>query len=333
MHRLSLLLVLVPVLVFSSCRSGRHSLDIDASAVKIDPVVIHRYDRDIFSVNRNDLRNGLENLKGKYSFFLGTDLGDTSKLREMREYLDNPRNADFARSCGEFFPGMKAEETQLTEAFRHVKYYFPETRIPRVYTYISGGDYQNPVILADSVMLIALDAFLGSGNKAYQSDGLSLYLVQRMVREQIVPSCMREMAARFCPEDPSALNLLDQMVNAGKRLYVLEAFLPTLADNIRMNYTPEQSAWCLKNESHIWAAIIENKMLYSTDSKVSRMFLTDGPCTQEFGKESAPRLGEWIGLRIIESYMGNNSGVTLQELLAEKDAQQILTRSGYKPEK
>jgi hypothetical protein len=53
----------------------------------------------------------------------------------------------------------------------------------------------------------------------------------------------------------------------------------------------------------------------------------------EFSKDSPSRLGEWIGLQIIRSYMQKNRDVTLQMLLQETDAQKILTLSGYKPEK
>jgi hypothetical protein len=63
------------------------------------------------------------------------------------------------------------------------------------------------------------------------------------------------------------------------------------------------------------------------------MFLSDGPYTMEFSKDSPSRLGEWIGLQIIRSYMQKNPDVTLQMMLQETDAQKILTLSGYKPEK
>jgi uncharacterized protein YjaZ len=63
------------------------------------------------------------------------------------------------------------------------------------------------------------------------------------------------------------------------------------------------------------------------------MFLADGPYTMEFSKDSPPRLGEWIGLQIIRSYMQKNPEITLQMMMQETDAQKILTLSGYKPEK
>ena len=50
-----------------------------------------------------------------------------------------------------------------------------------------------------------------------------------------------------------------------------------------------------------------------------------------FEQQTTPgRLGVWLGWRIVESYMEHNEEVTLQELIAEGDAQKILENSYYK---
>jgi len=89
----------------------------------------------------------------------------------------------------------------------------------------------------------------------------------------------------------------------------------------------------VKNEAHVWAAIIENRMLYTTDGKLIRSFMADGPFTAEFSKEAPSRLGEWLGWQIVRKYLENQPEVTFQQVMNEKDPQKILTLSGYKPEK
>jgi hypothetical protein len=154
-----------------------------------------------------------------------------------------------------------------------------------------------------------------------------------MTPDHIVPEVMKALAGSIYPENPSAMTLLEQMTEAGKTQYWLDAMLPDYPVYLRFSYTQGQVDWITKNEPHIWAAIIENNMLYSTDGKNARVFLADGPYTTEFGKETPPRMGEWIGWQIVKSYMDKNPGVTLEQLLAEKDAQKILTLSGYKPDR
>ena len=60
-------------------------------------------------------------------------------------------------------------------------------------------------------------------------------------------------------------------------------------------------------------------------------YLNDGPFTSEVSQDAPGRLGIWLGWRITESYMEHNENVSLQELMAEPDAQKILENSYYKP--
>lgn len=326
--------IMLTVLLFASaCNWNKDRLRIDLSGIKIRDVKIHRYDLDLFRVPVADLEKGLTAIKDQYRFFLGTDLTDTLKIAEMRSYLQNPRNIDFHKACKEYFTDMTTTEKELTEGLRHFKFYFPDAVIPEVYSYISGGDYENPVRLVDSVMIIALDTYLGKDFKPYLSDGLPLYRTVRMTPDNIVPACMKEMINTVYPGNPEAVTLLDQMVDAGKKLYLLDAMVPDIPAFLKIEYTPAQLEWIRNNESHAWAAIIENRMLYSSDGQVIRIFLADGPYTPEFTRESPPRIGQWIGWRIVKNYMDNNSDVTVQQMISEKDSQKILSLSGYKPGK
>ncbi|MCX6247712.1 MAG: hypothetical protein NTW10_08260 [Bacteroidetes bacterium] len=321
------------VIAFGGCNWQKNRLQVDVSGVGVPDVRIHRYDVDLFKVPVSNLKNGLEQIQNSYYFFLGTDLGDPKKLDEMRAYLENPRTIDFQKASEIRFKDLSKVEKDLTDAFRHWKYYYPDIRIPRVYSYISGGDYSSPVQLVDSVMIIGLDNYLGKDFKPYLSDQLALYKAERMTEDHIVPDCAREIVNAMYPETVAPNTLLGGMVEAGKRQYFVDALIPDIPGYLKLDYTKAQYTWAEKNETHVWAALVENQMLYSTDGQYFRMFLADGPYTMEFSKDSPPRLGEWIGLQIIRSYMQKNPEVTLQMMMQETDAQKILTLSGYKPEK
>lgn len=320
-------------IAISGCNWHKNRLQVDVSGVKIADVRIHRYDQDLFNVPVTDLKAGLERIQHTYYFFLGTDLNDTKKLDDLKAYLENPRNVDFQKASEIRFRDLSKVEKNLTEAFRHWKFYFPEVKIPRVYSYISGGDYTNPVQLVDSVLIIALDTYLGKDFKPYFADGLALYKAERMTEDHIVPDCVREIVNATYPESTAPMTLLGGMVEAGKRQYLVDALIPDVPGYLKMDYTKEQYSWAEKNETHVWAALVENRLLYSSDGQYFRMFLADGPYTMEFSKDSPPRLGEWIGLQLIRSYMQKNPEITLQMMMQETDAQKILTLSGYKPEK
>lgn len=321
------------IIAINGCNWHKDRIHVDVSSVKVADVIIHRYDQDLFRIPLTDLQEGLQKIQSVYPFFLGTDLSDPKKLDDMRAYLENPRTIDFQKSCENRYTNLSKEKKDLTDVFRHWKFYFPDVKIPRVYTYISGGDYTNPVQLADSVMIIALDNYLGKDFKPYMSDGLSLYQVERMTEDHIVPDCAREIANVIYQPPTAPSTVLGAMVEAGKHLYLLDILIPDLPGYLKFNYTKSQYSWAEKNETHVWAALIENRLLYSSDGQYFQMLLADGPYTMEFSKDSPPRLGEWIGLQIIRSYMQKNPEINLGMMLHETDAQKILTLSGYKPAK
>jgi hypothetical protein len=320
------------ILALCGC-DRRNKLDIDVSRITCPPVKIKRYDLDLFNANNANLRNNLKQLQPKYRLFLGDSLDNPSSISPLKEYLESPRNQDFIKSVRVKYPEVSNIETGLTEAFKHFRYYFPSFHIPLVYAYISGGDYEYPIQFSDSVLLIGLDNYLGKDFAPYKEDGVSLYQLNRMNEDYIVPDCTRLLASSNFPVETGGSSLLDIMVEAGKRLYFQDAILPGTPERIKIGYTPEQYEWISKNEKQVWAAIIENRMLYSNDGRIIRVFTSDGPFTAEFSKASPPLLGNWIGWQIVKHYMERNPEISLEQLLKEKDSQKILAGSKYKPEK
>jgi len=55
--------------------------------------------------------------------------------------------------------------------------------------------------------------------------------------------------------------------------------------------------------------MIENKLLYSSYNQAMSKFITDGPFTTDFSKESPAKIGSWIGWQIVRSYMNHNRKV------------------------
>jgi len=328
----------IPALIFillmvSACNWSSERVQVDVSNIPVDAVKIHRYDNALFSIPLDKLAVGLEQIKPQYPFFLNTDLTDTAKINNLKEYLTNIRTIEFYQAAHDRFTDLSSLESSLTEAFRHFIYYYPDAVLPRVYTYISGGEYDHPIQYVDSVLLIALDAYLGTGFKPYSADGLPLYKINRMEPEFLLPGCMRAMEEAYYPVRYPGNTLLDQMIDAGKRLYFLDAMIPDYPLRFKISYTDEQITWITVNEAQVWAAIIENQLLYSSQGSTIRAFLADGPFTADFSPESPPRLGEYLGWRIVKAYMEENPEVTLQELIDETDSQKILSRSKYKPSK
>lgn len=325
--------LLISLLCLGSCRFSSSRLQVDISKIPLKGIQIHRYDKALFTIPLDSLQNGLRQIRPQFLFFLNTDLSDSAKINNLKEYMTNIRTIEFYTASRNRFPDLSNLELDLTDAFRHLLYYYPDAPIPRVYTYISGGEYEHPVQYVDSVLLIALDAYLGTGFTPYGADGLPLYKVTRMEPGFILPDCIRAIEEAYYPVSYPGNTLLDQMIDAGKRLFFIDAMIPEYPDRFKISYTEKQMDWIKANESQVWAAIIENQLLFASQGSTIRTFLADGPFTADFSPASPPRLGEYLGWRIVKAYMEENPEITLQELIYETDTQKILSRSKYKPSK
>jgi hypothetical protein len=71
--------------------------------------------------------------------------------------------------------------------------------------------------------------------------------------------------------------LLDNMIFNGKILYLLDAMLPETDDSLIIAYKNSQLEWCKTNEAFIWAHLLENKLLYSTDHTSAEQVHERGP--------------------------------------------------------
>ena len=122
------------------------------------------------------------------------------------------------------------------------------------------------------------------------------------------------------------------MIEQGKKLYFIEAMNPTLPDSIILGYSTSQMEWAQDNEGAVWAAVVGNNMLYSNNVDNRRLLFNDGPFTAAFAEEAPARLGDFLGLKIVRSFMTNNDE-TLQNLMQTNDYQGVFQKSQYKPRK
>ncbi|NOX48045.1 MAG: hypothetical protein GXO89_13810 [Chlorobi bacterium] len=323
---------LIAIFLFS-CNSESGKLDINIDDISIKPVHIKRYGQALFNIDKEHLKSELGKLQKEFPAFIGDDLVDTIKLMKVSNFINDPLLIDAAKECNKKFPDLSFLEDELTEAFKHLKYYFPDFEPPEVYSYISGFDHEYPIIYDGRMMLIALDMYLGPDYPPYEKLGVPMYRIQKFGKEFIVRDCVDQIAHTMMGNREHGRNILDLMVLQGKYLYFLDAILPNTSERIKIKYSKPQQEWAKKNETNLWAFIIENEVLYSTDKNVEKKLLLDAPFTSYFGNESPPRLGEWVGWKIVKRFMQNNPTVTLEDLLKDEDSQGILQKSRYKPEK
>lgn len=307
-------------LFFLSCEK-KNKIENTVAAIPLELKVV-RFDKIFFETSPKDL----EKIKKEFPFFFPAGNDDSVWLNKMQDPIWKELYTEVQKKYADFEP-VKVE---LELLFKHIKYYFPQTKTPKVITVISEMDYKNKVIYADSLVIISLELYLGKNHKFYQFPN---YIKQNFEQRQIMPDVVSSFSSRkIAPVTDKSM--LSQMIYFGKQLYLKDLLLPNYSDAEKMGYTPEQIKWCEENESYMWRYFIEKEMLYSDDQKLMPRFINPAPFSKfylEIDNESPGQVGAWIGWQMVRSYMKNNE-VPIADLL-KTDAKEIFMKSKYKPKK
>ncbi|MDQ7947812.1 MAG: gliding motility lipoprotein GldB [Pedobacter sp.] len=320
-----------------SCNGSKRP-DVDQIKVSIK---IKRFEKDLYQGKGKDINQTNQQLGNQYGYFyddfIHRMVGNPSLSgpEVLALLYKDQAYTDLNAEVDSVFPSLGPLEKDLTQTFKYIRYYYPKAKVPQFISTLTGFAYQ--ITTGDKYMGIGLDMFLGRNSKFYGAivESVPLYQSRRFEPQYIVPR-VTEVYAReeLFKERDEDRSMLSKMIYNGKILYFMDLILPEgTADTLKIGYTGPQMAWCQQYEGNIWAYFLESELLYQTDYPKFQVYLTDGPFTPQLGenRSSAPKLGVWIGWQIVRKYMEQNPNITLQQLMAETDAQKILTRSKYKP--
>lgn len=327
---------------FISLASCNQEKKIDVSNVKVN-LVIERFDKDLAKINPDSLSKQLPVLEKKYGAFYHDYFGkilnlgittDTGYYPLVKQILTGKAFKDLQQETDSIFKDLKKIEPAILDAFKHIKYYYPQQKLPKIITYISGFQVQTPIGV--DYVGIGLDMFLGTQSKFYPAlvESIPRYISRRFTPDNIAPRIVEVITREELFPEPETQTLLDKMISQGKYMYFMKAVQPNLADSTIIGYSKQQMNWAIQFESDIWAYFLEEDLLYESDYLKIQKYLSEAPFTPGLGShnDSAPKLGIYTGWQIVKNYMENNPDITLQKLMADNDYQKILKQSKYRPE-
>lgn len=334
----------LPTLILASLLLGacRNNNDIpDVSGIKID-LRIERFDKDLFAMDSTRIPEQLPELLREYPSFTPRFLqnvlylgqsADTPAVvyRELRHFLS--QNQSLKDSVFQKFATLDAVKASLTRSFRFLHYYYPDYQIPTVITFIGNFGYKN--IVTDEGLGIGLDFYMGASFSYYQipevQEVFPAYLSRKFSQEYIPVDCMNAIIDDLYPADNDTLPLIDQLIDRGKRLYILDKFLPEANDTLKLGYTGKQYAWCKANEGQVWNALVQQNILYSFDPDVVKGYMSDAPTTQTMPAESPGNIGSFVGEQIVRKYVDRNGGNISPKKLMAVPTRTIFSGAQYAP--
>ena len=314
-----------PILLFAVAISCKKEDKKDAVIAKIPMQLdVVRFDREFATAAPEEIPG----LKARFPYLFPEQFPDSIWTAKLNDTVQQELFQEVDKVFGDF----GAEEEELTALFQHIKYYFPNYTVPKVVTLTSEVQYDNRVVLTDSVVLLGLDNYLGQDHHFYR--GIARYIAAGLDRKFLVSDVANAFAKRV-NRYPRNRTFISRMVYYGKELYLKDLLLPNCTDAQKIGYASEEMDWATANEEQIWRYFIEQEALYSTDSELDRRFLDPAPFSKfrlELDSESPGRLGRYIGWQIVRAFMVKNPEVSLTALLG-LPADEIFKSANYKPKK
>ena len=314
------LALLTAILFFGCAKDSGIEKNINAVPITVE---ILRFDKVFGTAHLNDLPD----LKRSYPIFFPKQFHDTIWEMKMNDSLTQQLYVEVMKK----YSSERKLKADLEGLFKHIKYYFSNFKTPNVVTANSDVDYRNKIFIADNMLVISLDNYLGSDHFFYE--GIPSYVVENMKESQIISDVASIYSQMYAPKIQSR-TFLAQMIYYGRILYLKDLWLPNASDEVKIGYSQEKLKWIQENETEVWRNFVENEYLYSTNPKLVARFIDPAPFSKfylEIDNDSPGMVGRFIGWQIVKSYMDKNN-VGLDKLLTISE-EEIFKKSKYKPKK
>ena len=344
-----LLIPLIIAVFFLSC-NNKNIPDVSSIKVKLDT---KRFEQDFFEIDTNNVAQSMRSMRQKYPDFLpaftanmlGLDLDSllipgNEQQQGVRMFIHDYMS--LKDSAELLYKNFSDETKDIEKGLQYVKYYFPDYKIPQsIITFIApiNANFETSFGVQGDVVTttsfgIGLQLHMGKDFSYYKSrEGLEQYpefLSNNFDKAHIRVNCMRNIVDDLFPAKIKGKALIEQMVDRGRRMYLLTKFLPYTPEYLCMGYTKNQMDDAEKNEAVIWDLFLNNNLLNVTDDNIVHNYIGESPKTQELGEGAPGNIGTFSGLQIVKKFMKMYPETSLTDLM-KKDAREIYDQSKYKP--
>jgi len=337
-------------LIFFSCKSNKNIPDVSSIKIKLET---KRFEQDFFAMDTTKVAESMKSILQKYPDFLplftanilGLDLDSllipnnlqTQALRMfIHDYLPIKDSSDL------IYKNFNSEKEAIEEGLQFVKYYFPEYKVPEsIITFIGpiNANFETSFgvqgdVLTSKSFGIGLQLHMGKYFSFYRSEeGLEQYpdyLSNNFDKAHIPVNCMRNVIDDLYPDKSNGKALIEQMIDKGRRMFLLTKFLPHTPEFECIGYTKQQMKDSYKNEAVIWDFFLNNDLLNKSDQNIIQNYIGESPKTPELGEDAPGNIGTFAGLQIVKKFMEKFPETSLSTLM-KMDAREIYSQSKYKP--
>jgi len=241
---------------------------------------------------------------------------DPKLTHSLVQFKNDPYVIRLEKRIQEKFTDLPARTTTMIEAFKHLKVHLPKAKLPSEIVYMNSY-FASSAFCTDQEIAIGLERYLGA-----KTD-----VIAELPEQEFFPWIKEKMDAQYLERDAIAAWIMSNMVSQkenpnnisaiihwGKIIYLTEAAFPDKPKNWIMRYSEKDYNWALKNERSFWDYLVKEKLLFDSSERTQANLLNDAPFTTGLPEKGPDRLGQFLGWRIIQSYMSQHD-ISVEELM------------------
>ena len=213
---------------------------------------------------------------------------------------------------------FKKSTPEIAEAFKRFNFYFPTYTLPKQLIYFIGPLETYGNVVTKDGLAIGLQLYMGAESSWYYSEQINTiyptYISRHFAPEYIVVNSVQNILNDYDPLVINGKQLIEQMIEIGKRQYILSQCLPNASDTLLLGYTNNQLKAIEESQGDIWTFLSSQNRLFSVDPSLTTAILTEAPYNDYFGEDIPGNVGKYIGYGIVKSWMKQQKGKSKNDL-------------------
>lgn len=290
-----------------ACNSSNDRAATQAPAVEIEVVP---FMDDFFEMDTIHIASGIQKLYKKHPLFsedyftyilTAHPIKDTASIKAFyKSYMPIYKDAKKANA-------LAIATMSIKEGYKRLQYYFPNYKLSKKIILFIGPLTSYGNIVTQEGVAVGLQMYLGANSPWYFSEQIQTiyptYISRRFSPEYIAVNCVQNLINDIVPMNITNGNILHQMIEEGKRQYILNKCFPSTPDSVVMGYTAKQLVNLENEESNMWNYFLKQQTLFSKNPNDIRSVMQESPYSDLFGEDMPGNTGKFIGYKIVAAWM------------------------------
>lgn len=207
-----------------------------------------------------------------------------------------------------------------------------EKKVPEhIYTIVTP--FNQSVVIADSIVLLGLNHFLGKDFEGYKGRFPQYSL--SMKTPSYAPYALAEgvWATAYPFTKKGRADVLSGMIYYGALMRAVVESVPGGDIFKALGYSDAEARWAEAHERDVWNTIVGKNLLYSQNSTDIAGLLSPAPFAGIVSPGSPGMIGRYIGYKIVQSWLENNTHLEVSQMLSPAfyTGQKTLRQAAYSP--